>query len=101
MQNSSDPQKDKKKSDMNGGAENLNTEHVEHITNNTSWNPENFVPGASVKDSAGTKSMVSANSGSANEDNNLENAPCQKQQFISQRNVQGSSQQLDGLTEGG
>jgi len=47
---------------------------VEHITNNTSWNPENFAPGVSAKDSAGTKSNVSANSGSANEDNHLDNA---------------------------
>ena len=75
------------------------TEHAEHITNNTSWNPDNFVPGASVKDSAGTKSIASANSGSPVEDNNLENPFPGKQHIISVGNVEGNSQKVDGLTE--
>jgi len=69
-----DPKKEKRNPEIAGAADHLNTEQVEHITNNTSWNPENFAPGVSVKDSAGTKSNVSANSGSANEDNHLDNA---------------------------
>jgi len=69
-----DPKKEKRNPETAGAADHLNTEQVEHITNNTSWNPENFAPGVSVKDSAGTKSNVSANSGSANEDNHLDNA---------------------------
>jgi hypothetical protein len=67
-----DIKKEKKNTESGGPTDQLNTEHVEHITNNTSWNPENFAPGASVKDSAGSKSNVSANSGSANEDNHID-----------------------------